>query len=240
MQFENVVTDAVEVYLHQTDDFFQYVGDSFSGRPEVWPTPPKATTCETTRCPHCLHEFEYIETHWEFGGTCTPPMLSWRQHEIIEGVLLGGGTLEPAENGFRVAVSSGTPDLLEGLDETFGVLSAGIHETPRGSTWFSRATPELRRFATWLDEDGTVTVPDDLHHTKDMLRVAYALAGEFVEGRPQFTFHPTIDSDAFAEAFFDDFDPLSTPNAIVLRNVSEFFAYVGWIPLPGCEHAWPN
>lgn len=230
----------VELYLNQTVDFFQYLGKPVPGRGSVWLTDNPPSTPRQETCPHCLHDFMHIETHWETSSTCTPPMLSWRQHELVKGILLGDGRLESAKSGYRLTVTHSSRRLLESIDDTFGILGMGVEEIENGFRWDSRASADFGRFVDWMDTDDTVHVPGDLHHTSEMLRVAYALSGTFKEGKPHFSVEPTVDSDKFVEQFFTEFDPICTPNSVVIRDVSAFFGYVGWIPLPGCETAWPN
>ena len=239
MQFE-MGGGNVEVYLNQTEDFFQYVGSPVPGCDNAWLDGDTATSASKEACPHCLREYKYLETHWDAGSTCTPPMISWRQHGLVEGILLGGGNLEPAKTRYRLIVTRDSPRLLKALDDTFGVLSAGVQETATGFRWESKGSVEFGRFVRWLDEDGEVSVPTDLHHTSEMLRVAYAMSGTFDEGCPKFSFIPDIDSEGFPEKFFEEFDPMVVSESIVLRDVSGFFGYVGWVPLPGGEDAWPN
>jgi hypothetical protein len=78
-----------------------------------------------TVCPSCGREFSGIGQHLSFSD-CPYPNISDEQNKIIDGVLMGDGSLSTQNNNPYFRVVNTSKQYLEFLDGKLGVLTTGV------------------------------------------------------------------------------------------------------------------
>lgn len=150
-------------------------------------------------CHNCYQPFDRIGYHWS-AGRCPYPELPAIKQSIVDGLMLGDGTLRTHTTHPFVQVYMANRSFLEWLDDELGWLTTGVSEYrsaersaelsrenghPDASSAnyhdvYSIQTRCLDTFDSYTDwyEDGeTKSYPDDIDLTPTMAKVWYACDG---------------------------------------------------------------
>lgn len=159
-------------------------------------------------CPSCNNEFERLGLHW-WHGTCPYPELTRIQRELVEGLLMGDGSI-PAPSGgdnciFHVPMINRR--FLQWYDTQMGVLTTGVKRKKTASqlasnnrrtgfspnanaenyhdmyTVWSRTNPYFDETRQRWYMDGSKRFPNDLELTPTLTKLWYASDGYLDVGR---------------------------------------------------------
>jgi hypothetical protein len=149
-------------------------------------------------CHNCGVERERIAQHWSMSSTCEAPRLTTRQKEIINGLMLGDGSVVRETKNPRLKVNSRKKEFLSFLDREMGVFSArkpemtytaqelaeadrdsGFHEEAKAENYGDRYDWETicsKRFNQWRSwyHSGEKVWPDNLDLTPLTMSMWYA------------------------------------------------------------------
>jgi len=154
-------------------------------------------------CHNCGKEREQIARHWSMSSKCNPPKLTDHQAEIVNGLLLGDGSVVRPSKNPRIQVNSREKLFLEFLDESFGVFSAGkpklrataeeLAKADRESgfnpdakeknysdkyVWRTICCSRFEKWRGWYDS-GEKEYPEELELTPTSLSIWYASDAHF-------------------------------------------------------------
>lgn len=153
---------------------------------------------ETVTCHGCGSEYQRIGYHWS-NGSCDHPVLTDRAEQLVEGMMLGDGTLRTHTTYPFVQIYMINKLFLEWLDNELGWLTTGVslYRTAERSAELSRdngypgadvrdyhdvyslqtrTMPAFRRYEDWYQGDGK-RFPDDLVLTPTTTTIWYACDG---------------------------------------------------------------
>jgi hypothetical protein len=154
-------------------------------------------------CHNCGKEREQIARHWSMSSKCSPPELLEHQKEVLDGLMLGDGSVVRPSKNPRVQVNSRKKEFLEFLHRIFGVFSAGspklestaeeLAKKDRESgfnpdakaqnysdkyVWRSICCSSFEEWRSWYD-GGEKEYPQDLELTSISLSIWYASDAHF-------------------------------------------------------------
>lgn len=154
-------------------------------------------------CPICGDSFIYLGSHWQ-SSSCETPQISDKQHEIVQGLLMGDGSLARFhDKNSLVKVIMITPEYLNYLDDIFGCLSSGVslamtaeeaakENRDRGFSvdakkenysdkyvWRTRSHGGFDRYKQWYST-GNKIWPEDIEMTSTVLKHWYCGDGSLL------------------------------------------------------------
>lgn len=212
-------------------------------------------------CYNCGKEYEHLGMHWR-RGSCPYPEISPRQHELIEGCLMGDGHLDFANKSPKLHVSNTNRKFLEWLEEELSELVSRIYlhgGAEKQSEVFkkhgmgewkcsdvyrlsTRTLPAFEQYEHWYREDG-VRFPDDLTLSPISLKVWYCSDGTVRDdGTIQIGSKNEMHRPGFLKSLFEPFgvEPTITQwNMSFTIDESETLFNVMGEPVPGMEGKWP-
>lgn len=156
-----------------------------------------------TQCHNCGAERDRIAQHWSMSSTCEAPELTEKQKEIINGLMLGDGSVVRPTANPRLQVNSRKESFLEFIHGEFGVFSAtrprlvksaeelaqadresGFHPEAEAENYGNKYGWESicsKRFEPWREwyETGKKVWPNDIDLTPLTMSVWYASDASF-------------------------------------------------------------
>jgi len=131
---------------------------------------------ETDICDGCGNEYKSIGKHW-CRSDCDYPNITYKQHQVITGLLMGDGYVE-SRNTPRLRATMVSNNYLQYLENLFGKLSNGVKLSEKGNekyqdkyTW-SISHPSLQKYRDWYNS-GKKVWPEDLILTPTVLKHWY-------------------------------------------------------------------
>lgn len=82
-------------------------------------------------CPSCGSEYEQLGTHWQWNPEHRPTPTQ-EQMEILDGILMGDGTIQKNAGHNHIRLTSITKDFLDWYDEKMGVFTTGVFDLVSG------------------------------------------------------------------------------------------------------------
>lgn len=135
----------------------------------------------TTLCPVCDEEKERLSRHWSF---CEWPEISDHGHDVLRGILLGGGSLQGNGDAQHLTVKTTNERLARWLFDRLGWIGHSLRrvqlDPPRNTSYHvrSHAHTALTTYRErWYADDGTRCLQSETELTQDSARIWYALAG---------------------------------------------------------------
>lgn len=152
-------------------------------------------------CPECENGYKSIGHHWRYNPSHRPDFTQ-HQKEIITGLLMGDGHLNPHNKNPYIECSMISENYLNYVDEKFGKLGLGVSlkcsakdsanytESSQFSSspkekdysnvyrWRSSSHPKLKEFNEWYST-GTKVWPEDIKLTPTVLKHWYCGDGSW-------------------------------------------------------------
>lgn len=153
-------------------------------------------------CSQCGNDYQSITIHWARSSSCSPERYSPEQVEILEGLIMTGGTFSWSSNNAAYQLTTSNKQLLEFAKSHFPLLSSDItmaldKEEAEASLrdrmdipddqdvdaspvymWYTSTLPHVTDlYAKWTDEDENRDLPNEYRASPLTLAVAYAAAG---------------------------------------------------------------
>lgn len=208
-----------------------------------------------TTCPACNESHERVAQHWAMSG-CGYPEISDGHRDILDGIVLAGGTVAGNGNNRHLQIGTTVEPLAEWLAEQLDWLCQAVRCNRRDGDWADQyqvrtpAHPSCNRYERWDHiGHGTRTPPDDYQLTPRAARVWWAFAGGLQWSGPydsQITATISALEDRRAASIHRvistvpiNIDPTRAGKRIQWSGpaVDEWLEWVG-ASVPGVEHKW--
>lgn len=214
----------------------------------------------TITCPDCGKDYEQIANHWQFNPDHRNT-LTERQHQIVQGLVLGDGHIHNQAVNSKLIVGSTSRSFLEWLQEQFPVISGDVRVSKSVDELIEMNEKNSHVDVSVTDADyskmyrwNTVSHPDlneytNTHESVDVLtplstKVWYVSDGTLAESgtswRPQF--RVTDDERlSYVAGLLRDVGftvTESSGNCYIKQGETEqFFEYIGE-PIPSFDDKW--
>jgi len=201
-------------------------------------------------CPKCGETKKWYAQHWRRSKDCRYPRIEADQHALLQGLLLGDGSLDGNSEGnakFRFTTTS--KQFAGWVYEELGWLATKLerHSQPGTSDGYrvkAAAHPDCNRYRTWYT-DGKKRLPPYFCFVPRSARAFHACDGNLSFGgrnRPHVEFR--AGNSRYKERLISALSrwdvPTTTASGIVRIPKNEVEGWVKDIgqPVPGVEHKW--
>jgi hypothetical protein len=162
----------------------------------------------TTQCTQCGSEYKSLGQHWSRSPNCSFPEISQKKKEIIQGLLIGDGSVEDRGASGRFSIELSNEEFIQWIDETLGILSLGYslnnsakgqkqraddqgyldvkehHEFNDTYRLRTRAHTYFQDLRKWYD-GGSKSVPENSELTPLKVKMWYVCDGSLVKSDKQ-------------------------------------------------------
>lgn len=201
-------------------------------------------------CPQCGAEYAWFAQHWARSADCGHPVLDDHQHDMVQGLLLGDGSVEGnPEGNAKIRFATATRRFAEWAYDHLGWIASSLdrHSRSDGEDQFRVVTlahPELNHYRDWYGDDGK-RLPCGYRFTPTAARAFHACDGTLsfgYRGRPHIEYRAATEQyrdrllAALSRAGFSATE--SEKRVRILADGVD--AWLEWIgdPAPGVSHKW--
>lgn len=200
-------------------------------------------------CPDCNIRQGSMGNHWLYTE-CKPPSLTKLQRNIITGIMMGDGSINPGTKAPKVQCEMKSYEYLNYIDRELYPYSTGVKKTEDAWYWSSVCHESMREFDSWYcGIDRNKVFPENIELTPEVLKHWYCCDGGILNYEsPNNQFYiASLNEMENKEKVGNYFDRAGLPReywidhkiVFSIEDSKQIFKYIGK-PTPGFEYKWPK